>query len=107
MLLSIAAAGRAADPADSADSDKAPFINHQIDVLTKKVDDDRATGALTQTDADELKQEIQHVRNVEQTEPVLTHRTRRDLREQLEKIQKDLDRKEAQAKALPSASPSP
>jgi uncharacterized coiled-coil DUF342 family protein len=90
----------------AAEPDRAPFINHQIEELTKKVDDDLAAGALTKSDGDELKRAIQHVQSVEQSEPTLTLRTRRDLREQLSGIQKNLERKEAQAKALGSPSPS-
>ena len=99
ILLAVAAAGRASGP------DAAPFINHQIDALTKKVDGDLAAGTLTQSDGDELKRAIQHVQDVEQSEPSLTRATRSDLREQLSKIHKDLERKEGQAKALASASP--
>jgi hypothetical protein len=88
-----------------ADAD-APFIDKQIKELTKKVDGDLTAGALTQPDADELKRAISHVQSIRDSEPSLTGRTRRDLREELSKIQKDLDRKEAQAKALASASPS-
>ena len=79
-------------------------INGQIDKLTKKVSEDLAGGMLTQSDADELNREISQVQGVEQSEPSLTRRTREDLREKLSKIQKDLERKEAQAKALASPS---
>ena len=88
-------------------ADDAPFINHQIKQLTKQIADDLATGKLTQTDADELTQQVQHVQTVEASEPSLTPRTRADLREDLSKITRDLTRKEAQAAAMASASPSP
>jgi len=84
----------------------APVINHEIKQLTTRIDADLASGALTQTDGDELKRAIEHVKSVEDSEPLLTPRTRRDLREQLSKIAVDLKRKEDQAKALASASPS-
>lgn len=87
--------------------DAAPFINHQIKALTKQIADDLTTGKLTKTDADELTQQVQHVQDVENSEPSLTPRTRADLREDLSKITKDLARKEAQAAAMASASPSP
>jgi len=61
---------------------------------------------LTKADGDELNRAIGEVRRVETSEPSLTGATRRDLREKLSKIQKDLERKENQAKALASASPS-
>jgi hypothetical protein len=89
-----------------AEPDRAPFIDKQIKELTKKVDADLASGALTKTDGDELKRSIKHVQTVAQSEPTLTPLTRRNLREELSKIQSDLARKENQAKALPSASPS-
>ena len=81
-------------------------MDKQIKELTKKVDADLATGALTKPDGDELKREIKHVETVAQSKPTLTPATRRNLREQLSKIQNDLGRKEDQAKALPSAGPS-
>jgi hypothetical protein len=99
LLLGVTAVGWAADP------DTAPFIHHQIEALTKKVDGDLTAGALTKSDGDELKRSIQHVQSVVETEPSLTPRLRRDLREELSKIAKDLDRKEAQAKVLGSPSP--
>ena len=102
-LLSLAAlsAGALAEP------DAAPFINGQLKQLEKKVDADLAAGALTKTDGDEINREIAEVRSVEASVPALTGRTRRDLREKVSKIQKDLERKEAQAKAGASASPTP
>ena len=99
MLIPFAAA--------LADPDPAPFINQQIKALTKQIADDLASGKLTQTDADELKQAVDHVKNVEASEPSLTPRTRADLREELSKITKDLERKEAQSQALSSPSPTP
>ena len=89
-----------------ADPDPAPFINHQIKELTKQIADDLATGKLTKTDADELTQAVDHVKNVEASEPSLTGRTRADLREDLSRITKDLERKEEQSAALGSPSPS-
>jgi hypothetical protein len=86
--------------------DSAPFINKQLKELERKVTEDLASGALTKTDGDELTREIGQVRTVETSEPSLTGATRRDLREKVSKIQKDLERKEAQAKAIASASPS-
>jgi len=94
-LLAMAAASMAA-----------PFINKQLVELEKKVGSDLAGGALTKADGDELKREIKEVRTVEDSEPSLTRKTRRDLREKVSKIQKDLERKETQGKALGSASPS-
>jgi hypothetical protein len=88
-----------------ADPDIAPVINHQIKELTKAVADDLAAGKLSQADADELNRDIQHVQSVENSEPELTVRTRRDLREDLSKIDADLKRKEAAAAANASASP--
>ena len=88
-----------------ADPDIAPVINHQIKELTKAVADDLAAGKLSQADADELNRDIQHVQSVENSEPELTVRTRRDLREDLSKINADLKRKEAAAAANASASP--
>lgn len=99
MLLAIGVAGRAVD------SDNAPFISHEIKALTKKVDADQSAGTLTRNDADELKRRIKHVRSVEESEPVLTRATRRDLREELANVRKDLERKEGQGKAMASASP--
>ena len=98
-LVAIAAIATAAP-------DAAPFINKQIKELERKVSGDIASGALTKADGDELKREIGEVNRVESSEPSLTGATRRDLREKLSKIQKDLERKENQAKALASASPS-
>lgn len=91
----------------SADPDPAPFINGQIKQLNKKIADDLASGALTKADADELKREVDHVQKVEDSEPSLTPKTRANLREDLSKISKDLERKEAEAKAMGSATPSP
>ena len=91
----------------AADPDPAPFINHQIKELTEKVTRDLAAGALSQADADLLKQEIAHVQSTEDNEPSLTGKTRRDMREQLSKIDKDLQRDEATAKAMAAASASP
>jgi hypothetical protein len=105
-ILSVAIALGIATAAQ-ADPDVAPFINHQIKELTKSVADDLASGTLTQTDADELNRSIKHVQDVENSEPSLTPRTRRDLRENLSKIDADLRRKEAAAKAAASASASP
>jgi hypothetical protein len=85
----------------------APHIDKEIRELTKKVDGDLAAGSLTQSDGDELKREISHVQSIRQSEPILTHRTRRDLRQDLAKIHKDLERKETQAKSLPAPSPTP
>jgi hypothetical protein len=99
-LLAIGVVGRAVD------SDNAPFISHEIKTLTKKVDADQTAGTLTQSDVDELKRRIKHVQSVEESEPVLTRATRRDLREELANVRKDLERKEGQAKAMASASPS-
>jgi hypothetical protein len=99
MVISFAAA--------IAEPDAAPFINKQIKELTKQIADDLATGKLTQPDADELNQAVEHVKNVENSEPSLTPRTRADLREDLSKITKDLERKEDQSKALNAASASP
>ena len=90
-----------------ADPDPAPFINKQIKDLNTKIASDLASGKLTQTDADELKQAVDHVKNVEASEPSLTPRTRADLREDLSRITKDLERKEDQSKALSSPSPTP
>jgi hypothetical protein len=90
-----------------ADPDIAPFINHQIKELTKSVADDLAAGKLTQTDADELNRAIKHVQTEEESEPSLTPRTRRDMREELSKIDADLRRKEAAAKAAASPSATP
>jgi len=101
-LLSLAALSTGA----LAGPDAAPFINGQLKKLEKKVEADLAVGALTKNDGDELNREIASVRNVEQREPSLTRATRRDLREKVSKIQKDLERKEGQSKALSSASPS-
>jgi hypothetical protein len=98
-LIAIAAVAVAAP-------DAAPFINKQIKELEKQVSSDLASGALTKADGDELNRAIGEVRRVETSEPSLTGATRRDLREKLSKIQKDLERKENQAKALASASPS-
>ena len=89
-----------------ADPDVAPFINNQIKQLTKAVTDDLASGKLSQADADELNRAIQHVKTEESSEPMLTPRLRRDLREDLSKIDADLKRKEAAAAANASASPS-
>ena len=100
VMLLAAAGGRAEEP------EAAPFIHHQIETLTKKVDGDLTAGALTKSDGDELKRSIQHVQSVVESEPSLTPRLRRDLREELSKIAKNLDRKEAQTKGLPSPSPS-
>jgi|ERR1700678_3868269 len=90
-----------------ADPDPAPFINHQIKELTKQIADDLTSGKLTKNDADELTQAVEHVKNVEASEPSLTPRTRADLREDLSRITKDLERKEDQSKALSSPSPTP
>jgi len=90
------------------DVDVAPFINKQIKELTAKITSDLASGALTQTDADELRHAVAAVKNLETSEPSLTPRIRVDMREKLSAIAKDLQRKEAQAKALSSSSsPSP
>ena len=101
LLMVIPLAAAVADP------DPAPFINKQIKDLTTKIASDLASGKLTQPDADELKKAVDHVKNVEASEPSLTPRTRADLREDLSKITQDLKRKEAQASALSSPSPSP
>ena len=100
VLLPIATAALAQEP------DAAPFINKLIRELNNKVDQDLAAGTLTQSDADELKREVGKVQSQEDSEPSLTPRTRRDLREELSKIVQDLKRKEEQAKAMASASPS-
>ena len=100
LLLFAIAAGAVADP------DAAPFINHQLKELEKKVDGDLAAGALTKNDGDELKREIGQARSTEASLPSLTPATRRNLREQISKIQKDLELKENQDKALGSPSPS-
>ncbi len=99
VLLAIGFTVRAVDP------DRAPFISHEIRAFTKKVDEDRTAGTLTQSDADELKRKIDRVKSVEQSEPSLTRATRRDLREELATLRKDLERKEGQGKALASPSP--
>jgi hypothetical protein len=101
LILFAIAAGAAAD------ADKAPYINSQLKKLETKVQNDLADGALTKPDGDELTREIGEVRSVETSEPSLTRATRRDLREKVAKIQKDLERKEGQAKALAGASASP
>jgi septal ring factor EnvC (AmiA/AmiB activator) len=88
-----------------ADSFKA--LDHQLAELSKRINGDVESHALTQPDADELNRDIARVQNVEQSEPTLTKATRRDLKEQVEKIKKSLDLKEAQAKALASSSPAP
>lgn len=100
LLMVIPLAAAIAEP------DAAPFINKQIKELTKQIADDLAAGKLSQSDADELKNQVDHVKNVEASEPSLTPRTRADLREDLSRITKDLERKEEQAKAA-SASPTP
>jgi uncharacterized phage infection (PIP) family protein YhgE len=87
--------------------EEAPFINKQIKALTQQISDDLAAGKLTQSDADQLKGEVKHVQDVLDNEPSLTPKTRRDLREDLSKIDKDLERKEAEAKAMASPSASP
>jgi len=89
-----------------AEPDRAPFINGQLKQLEAKVEKDLDTGKLTKSDGDELNRQIASVRRIEESEPSLTPRTRRGLREEVSKIQKNLERKEGQAKALASASPS-
>jgi len=102
-LLSVTAlcAGALAEP------DAAPFINGQLRQLENKVSADLTAGALTKNDGDELNREIANVRKIEESEPSLAPATRRALRQQVSRIQKDLERKEAQSKALASASPTP
>jgi len=102
-LLAMAAGATAQEP------DRAPFINKQIKELTAKVASDLASGALTQSDADELNRAIQHVKATEDSEPTLMPKTRRDMREDLAKIEYDLVHKEAAVKASgsPGASPTP
>jgi hypothetical protein len=110
-IVAVAAADADSSPAPVPDASPAlipsvaPVINREIKQLTKKVDADLASGALTQTDGNELKRAINHVNSVETSEPSLTPRTRADLREQLSKIAVELQRKEAQTKALASPSP--
>ena len=101
LLLIALAAGALAAPGE------APFIDKELKALDTKVDADLAAGALTKPDGDELKREIGEVRSVEASGPTLTHATRRDLKEKISKIHKDLDLKESQAKALSSPSPTP
>ena len=94
MLLTLVAGATAEPP-----------INKEISQLEKKIDADLASGALTKPDGDELKLEVNEVKRVESSEPSLTLATRRDLRQKLSKLRKDLDLKENQEKALGAASP--
>jgi hypothetical protein len=105
LVLTVAAVAMAQDAPPPVDA--APFINKQIRQLTARVNADRASGALTQADADELTRDINAVQQLETSEPSLTPKTRRDMREKLSAITQDLLRKEAQAKAMGSASPTP
>jgi len=99
-LILIALAGAAVAQANASS------IAKQLDKLDAKVDADVADGALTKPDGDELKLEISEARSVETSDSTLTHGTRRNLRQKISKIHKDLALKEGQAKALASASPS-
>ncbi len=107
-LLLLPAAAVIADPqADSTPVvDRAPFINKQVRELKTQIDKDLASGALTQTDADGLKREVADVLRIEDSEPELTPRTRRDLREKVSGIVMELDRDEKRTRATASASPS-
>jgi hypothetical protein len=99
LSLTALSAGALAGP------DVAPFINGQLKQLENKISADLSAGALTKNDGDELTREIASVRKVEESEPSLTGRTRRNLRQEVSRIQKNLERKEAQSRALASASP--
>ncbi|MGA3171811.1 MAG: hypothetical protein ABSE62_12460 [Chthoniobacteraceae bacterium] len=107
VLFIAVAAVAMADPDAPPAVDAAPFINRQIRQLTARVNADRASGALTQADADELTRDINQVKQLEASEPSLMPKTRRDMREKLSAITVDLLRKENQAKAMASASPTP
>jgi len=87
--------------------DAAPFINKQIKEITAKVASDLASGTLSKSDADELDRRVDHVKKIEASEPMLTPKTRRDMREDLSAIIHDLTLKEGTAKADASASPTP
>lgn len=80
--------------------------NQELKTLEKKVEKDLANGTLTKSDGDELHREISEAQSME-SRPYLTKATRRDLRQKVGKIQKDLKLKEAETKALAAASPSP
>jgi len=79
----------------------------QLTALQAKVQNELSTGALTQSDADELSREIQHAESIADRGAALTHATKRDARQDVAKIEKDLARKEAVAKAMAAASASP
>lgn len=100
LVIALGAAAVAA-------TESAPGVNKRLKKLEEKVDSDLAAGALTKPDGDELKREIAHVQQIEDEQSGLTGQTRRDLREDVAKIEKDLARKEATAKAMASASASP
>jgi hypothetical protein len=101
LLLPVATISRADDNAP------APVINGGIDKLTKQIDADVASGKLTKPDADELRHKLQHVEETSNNAGGLTPKTRRDLRNDLQKISDDLARKEQQAKAISTVSPTP
>jgi hypothetical protein len=66
---------------------------------------DVAAGTITKDDGDKLSARISHVRHVVDGESRMTRETRRIMREELDRIEKDLADKEG-AKAGASASPS-
>ena len=105
------ATGLALASAHLAAQDPAPNLKHRIETTGKKINADIASGALTKTDGDELRRELDRIKRIDaegEQSGRLTRKTRVDIFRDFQKLQKDLARKELQAQALKaSATPSP
>lgn len=95
-----------------AGPDSAPGIDKEVKQLEEKIKTDLASGSLSQGDADELNLKLDRLKHMEDSaerEGRITPRTRRDMRQDLDKVTADLTRKEEQqkaAKASAAGSPS-
>ncbi len=88
-----------------ASEEDMPFITARLNADQKRVEADVTAGTITRDDADKLETRISHVRNVVDSESRMTRETRRTMRQDLDRIEKDIADKETGAKSSPSATP--
>lgn len=90
----------------------APFIDGRIEALQTRIDSGLKSGKLTPIEGNSLNRELNQIRKTEEQvrkTGTITPRTRKNLRNDLEKLEKNMERKEHNPNpaSSPSASPQP